>query len=33
MERRKRLPERPDAWFADESLRLLVNSNRNVRNR
>ena len=29
MERRKRQPE----WFSDESLRLFVNSNRNVRNR
>jgi signal transduction histidine kinase/AmiR/NasT family two-component response regulator len=33
MERRKRQPERPGGWFADESLRLFVNSNRNVRNR
>jgi signal transduction histidine kinase/CheY-like chemotaxis protein len=33
MERRKRQPERPDGWFADDSLRLFVISNRNVRNR
>jgi len=33
MERRKRLPERQDGMFADESLRLFVNSNRNIRNR